>query len=323
MNQHQASAANVCRGRAELLEVAPQEGIASAISHHGEILQGVFAVERHGLVRGLVTLPRQGLIARARFTPVHRAELSVEPAWKIKALCAARTTLREVVGDGWGGRLCLSDGIPAGLGLGSSTSDVVAAIRAVADAFGIRLRANAISRLAVLSEGASDSVMFEDRTLLFAQREGYVIEELGPSLPEVEVLGFNTEPHGQGIATLDLELPAYSGDEVQMFRPLLGLLRAAVRYGRVEYMGRVATASARLNEKFLPKRHFDDLLRICDRSGAAGLQVAHSGTVSGLLFDPQLPDREQRIGYARRSIEALGMRESWLFRTGTALGLSS
>ena len=299
------------RSRAE-----PAEAVASAISHHGELLQGAFEDGPGEPVRALVTLARPSLRAVARFAPARNAPLTVTPAWKSKAARAARFALASAGADDYGGHLELSDEIPLGYGLGSSTSDVVATIRAVLKALGDAVHPATIARLAVEAEGASDSIMFEDRTVLFAQRKGYIVEDLGPAWLPVTVLGFNTDPSGQGISTLELQLPTYSWQEVQMFRPLLGLLRAAVANRSVAYLGRVATASARINQRHLPKPRFDELERIVESSGAAGIQIAHSGTVAGLMFDADADDLEPRLDAAARRLAELDFGTTWRFTTG-------
>jgi len=47
----------------------------------------------------------------------------------------------------------------------------------------------------------------------------------------------------------------------------------------------VATASARINQRYLPKPQLELLIRICQQHRGCGVQVAHSGTVAGLIFD--------------------------------------
>jgi uncharacterized protein involved in propanediol utilization len=297
-------------------ERLPRTGRAAAISHHGELLQGVFVDATDRLVRGLVTFPRLELVARARYVPRAGHDLVVKPAWKTKARRAAAAALTALGYAGWGGELQLTDAIPIGYGFGSSTSDVVAAIRAVSDAFGRRLRAREVARLAVDAEVASDSTMFEDRTVLFAQREGCVIEDLGPPSPGVEVLGFNLDLQGRGVSTLELEPARYSWREVQAFRPLLGLLRAAIRLNDIGFLCRVATTSARINQSHLPKPHFDRIEALMEGVGASGLQVAHSGTILGLMFEPRLPELEARIAEAEAKVRELGVHEIWRFRSG-------
>lgn len=294
----------------------PKVGRGASISHHGELLQGVFLDSTERPVRGLVTLPRLELVANARFAPRAGQQLMVRPAWKTKARCAAAAALAALGYGGWGGELQLSDAIPIGYGLGSSTSDVVAAIRAVGDAFGRRLRAREVAKLAVDAEVASDSTMFDDRTVLFAQREGCVIEDLGPPSPMVEMLGFNVDLQRRGVSTLELEPARYSWREIQAFRPLLGLLRAAIRLSDVGFLCRVATTSARINQSHLPKPHFDRIEVLAEQVGAGGLQVAHSGTILGLMFDPRMPEVDARITEAEAKVRELGVHEIWRFRSG-------
>ncbi|WP_162240362.1 hypothetical protein [Nocardia arizonensis] len=64
----------------------------------------------------------------------------------------------------------------------------------------------------------------------------------------------------------------------------------------------MATASARLNQRFLEKPELETLVEIAAEHGAAGVQVAHSGSVAGVLFDPT-----RRPGWAdvERCVEAV------------------
>ncbi|TIW02170.1 MAG: kinase, partial [Mesorhizobium sp.] len=68
--------------------------------------------------------------------------------------------------------------------------DVVASIRAVAATLKIQLRTSSIGRLAVAAERASDAIAFDDHAVLFAQREGVVIENFGGALPPLLLIGF-------------------------------------------------------------------------------------------------------------------------------------
>ncbi|MCQ1775277.1 hypothetical protein NOI24_28825 [Neorhizobium galegae] len=99
-------------------------------------------------------------------------------------------------------------------------------------------------------------------------------------------------------------MPArYDTFEAEAFKSLRSLLRRAIRLGDLDLIGRVATASANLNERFLPKPGLRALQEIASRCGAFGVQVAHSGTVVGLMFDPRGPETSQKID---RAISALG-----------------
>ncbi|HST58131.1 MAG TPA: hypothetical protein VLK84_05580, partial [Longimicrobium sp.] len=159
-----------------------------------------------------------------------------------------------------------------------------------------------------------DSLMYgPDRAVLFAQRRGTLMLDLGGPLPRVRVLGFNTEGE-RGVATLSLPPIPYSSWEVESYRVILGLLRRAVEQRDPALLGHVATASTRLNQRHRPKRLMPELLTMMREVGALGIQVAHSGTVAGLLFEPG-SDSVGRIAEARERIAALGLGDAGEFCT--------
>jgi uncharacterized protein involved in propanediol utilization len=291
------------------------KGGGVSIGHHGEIFQGVYVNPSGRLKRGLVSLMSGLFRSEAVFYPNSSGIVSVKPDWKIKAARAARLTLEHCDVRLTGGHLIIKNNMPPSWGLGSSTSDVTASIRAVSAAFGRTLPPRVVAGLAVKAEIASDSVMFSDRAVLFAQREGEVLEEFSQQLPPIEVLGFNTDP--TGYETLGAPPARYSWWEIEAFRPLLGMLRKAVNTQDPKLVGCVASASARINQRHLPKPHFDHLEKLVTRVGALGLQVAHSGTVVGLLFDPEGFHLSEQIAEARGYLGEIGIGSTWRLCTGT------
>jgi uncharacterized protein involved in propanediol utilization len=290
---------------------SPGTGHGEVHAHHGEIVQGVFYSSDGTLEHGLVTLPCGLYRTRATFRPLRTGPLTVEPSDRTRARFAARLTLDALGRTGWGGSIRIRSNVPLQWGCGSSTTDVLATIRAVASATGVVLEPAWIARLAVASEIASDSLMYApDRVVLFAQRRGSVLLELGGALPPVRVLGVNTEGE-RGVETLALPPIAYSCWEIEAFQPILGLLQRAVEQQDPILLGRVATASATINQRHRPKRWMPELLGIATETGALGVQVAHSGTVAGLLFDPS-GRADERIERARTSLRKLGLC-SWEF----------
>lgn len=289
-------------------------GHATVRGHHGEIVQGMFYSAEGQLEHGLVTLPCPLFRTRARFRPLRSGPLTVEPADRGRARTAARLTLDALGRTGWGGSLRLDSNVPLRWGCGSSTTDVLASVRAVADAFGAQLEPAWIARICVAAETASDSLMFcAGRAVLFAQRRGSVLQDLGGPLPPVQVLGFNTED-GRGVETLALPPIAYSAWEAEAFRPMLGLLRRAVDSQDPALLGRVATASTVITQRHRPKSQMPRLLALAAEVGALGVQVAHSGTVAGFLFEPG-PAATRRMDRARAGLLRLGLQGSWDFST--------
>jgi uncharacterized protein involved in propanediol utilization len=278
---------------AEPEQLAPglRAGIGYAIAHHGELLQGVFDDGTGRLRRALVTMPLPGRGSRVVFYPSQSHWGVVGPPGMTKSRRAAIYALREFSGQpspAKGGRVEITSNVPRGIGMGSSTSDVTATIKAVADYHGVSLSAEEIGSLAVLAEIASDSVMIDDRVVLFAHRDGLVLETFGHRLPPMVVVGCDTAP-GQVVETLGLPPADYSDKEAGEFQVLRGALRRAIALEDVTLLGKVATASARINQRYLPKPGVEALIELCLRQGGVGLQIAHSGTVAGLIFDPRQP----------------------------------
>jgi uncharacterized protein involved in propanediol utilization len=314
-------------------------GHGCAMAHHGELLQGMFMGPGAFPIRGLVTLPCQMYRSQAEFRPntsgggradgagrgrgprlgeeagpagCPAGNVTVDPDWKWKARHAAELTLAHLGAEGTGGELRVSSTIPIGWGMGSSTSDVIAAIRATADGLGVALPAADVARLAVAAETASDSIMFGDEALLFAQRDALVIEDFGTVFPHFEVLGFAA---GESVDTLGFKPAEYDDRDIRRFEELRVLLREGMKDHDPALVGYVATASSRINQRFLPKPRFDRILAVADAGGAAGVQVAHSGSVVGLLFDGDDDGVGVRLEKAGAALAELGFGSTWRFST--------
>ena len=284
-------------------------GIGFAPAHHGELLQGMFADEAGVPHRALVTLPQPALGTRAVFRPSYSHGGVLGPPDLIKVRRAAILTLGRLPGyrsPAKGGQIEIASTVPQGIGMGSSTSDVTATIRAVADSHGHPLSREEVAQLAVLAECASDSVMMDDQVVLFAQREAVVLETFGQQLPPILVLGCDTAPEQQ-VDTLRLPPAPYDAEEIARFGVLRAALRRAVAKADVLLLGRVATASARINQRYLPKPQLELLVRIGEQHGGAGVQVAHSGTVAGLIFDARAEALSERLARCAEELARNGV----------------
>lgn len=285
-------------------ELSLRSGVGTAIGHHGELLQGVFEDENGRLHRALVTLPLARLTSQATFAGMSATGLTVHPDYKTKAAVAARLTL-DHLDIAEGGVLRVDSDIPIGHGYGSSTADVAAAIRAVAAAHNTQLQPSRIARLSVAAEKASDAIAFDGHAVLFAQREGVVMEDFGGALPPLLLIGFKAIG-GLPINTLNLPAARYDSLEIQQFRVLRALVSRAVRYQDPDCLGRAATASARISQQRLPKQHFDRVVDIAEEAGACGVQVAHSGSLLGILFDRAGKDLRRRTSRAAAAVKRSG-----------------
>ena len=303
------------KGHVENQAASFKRGYGAAIAHHGELLQGVCEGADGRLKRVLVSIPCGIFKSEVSFMPDDSDLVQVEPKWKVKTHRAVDLALGSMSKWKIGGRLQIRSNIPVGWGLGSSTSDVTAAIRAIADSLGEKLSPQGIAALAVRAETACDATMFDEHLVLFAQREGIVIEDFSTSLPRLAILGFNTDPHDEGVDTIDFSPARYSWWEIEAFRPMVGLLRRAVDLRSPQLLGQVASASATINQRYLPKPHFQQLKAISEDAGALGLQVAHTGTIAGLLFNPADTLTESRVKHAETLLARIGIKQTWFFHT--------
>lgn len=264
-------------------------GLGRCTGHFGEILQGSFSVPgRHGSVRALVTLPCPQVGALAKYS-IEPSPLTVAPATKKKCLRAAELVLAHF-GLPPRGRLEIESGIEEGLGMGSSASDIVATVRAVALALGKALAPNVEAQLVRLTEGSADPLMFTDRLMLYAHRDGRSLEGFAGPCPRFLVVGFDTEP-GLTVDTATFCAPEYTDDEIRRFDGLRDLLRRSMRVGDLAGIAQVATSSAQMNQPYLPKRHFAEMVEVGFQIGALGVVAAHTGPVAGWILHPAAHDR--------------------------------
>jgi uncharacterized protein involved in propanediol utilization len=216
----------------------------------------------------------------------------------------------------------LRSDIPPGWGFGSSTSDVVAAFQAVFSALRMEVSEQTLARLAVKAEKASDSTIFTKNAVLFAHREGEVLQDLGGELPECDVLGFNTDVSGAGIDTLKHPPARYTPQEIDTFGDLVKRMRSAIQRQDVYLMAHVATTCARINQTYLPKPRFEHIEGVMNYAGAIGIQIAHSGTVVGLLFDSRDAQKSTRLAQAREALKEIGFTRTWQFSTAHSAPLT-
>ncbi|MBY5856078.1 GHMP kinase [Rhizobium ruizarguesonis] len=253
-------------------------------SHHGEMLQGMFQFGEAEPIHALVTMPCaiHKSVARILSRPCS-GRLTVVPQYKTKSLNAAHAFLRHFGLPDFNGVVEIRTNAPEELGFGSSTMDVVATIYALATYYSIELDAATVAELSVRSEVASDSIMFDTGTVLFAQRAGRVLDSVPAKLTDVIVVG--AKLRSSGVATLHLRMPPYSRGDVEQFERLWFILRAGLETSDKKKIGAVCTESALINQRYRPMPKFDQFLSLAESAGALGCQVSHSGSIAGALFN--------------------------------------
>jgi uncharacterized protein involved in propanediol utilization len=250
----------------------------------------------------LVTLPID-LHSHASFTvSSETAHLSVWPesSWKVLSGVTALLRRHDLPVRG---QLRLQSDIPRGKGLASSTADLVAACRAVASHYSLPLDVDVLE--ATLRDiEPSDGVMYEG-IVAYRHREGRLLQDLGP----VPALTLVAVDEGGEIETLSHNACslAYSDSERDEYAELLAQLRHALEGDDVEGLGAVATRSALLNQRLLPKRWFDAMRNIAREVHAAGVVAAHSGTYLGIMIDASGAQHDAQVRRATALITDMNL----------------
>jgi uncharacterized protein involved in propanediol utilization len=282
-------------------EPSPRCVSVTAQSHAGEILQG--AVTREDRTRRvLVSLPAPSLTTMAVVRPTPGRPLSILPERAFKTKAAVHRLIARLGVGTPEAEVRLTTNIPRGKGCGSSTTDILAAVRAVLTYLGVTMTEESVAKLMVEVEEASDSTVLS-RPVVFRHREGVVEEYLPSPLPCMRVFVLDTAP-ARTISTTAMPRARYSAAQLRYFDDLIKELRTAVQEQSAEAVGWVATESALINEQYLPKPGFRKLLGAVMDLGGYGLAAAHSGTVLSAIFPDnvdiqardQLQTTAQRLG---------------------------
>ena len=135
-----------------------------------------------------------------------------------------------------------------------------------------------------------------------------MIENFAGSLPPLLLVGFKANG-GVPVDTLQLPPARYDSAEIQEFGVLRALVARAVRFQDPNLLGRAASASAVISQRHLPKQRFDEIAEIARRAGACGVQVAHSGSLFGLIFDLSASNLKRRAALVAQQIRRAGFKD--------------
>ncbi|MFE5097485.1 kinase [Streptomyces sp. NPDC056638] len=272
-------------------------GVSSAFGTFGELLQGVLPEEDGDF---LVTLP-VARWASARFElDLNDSELTVRPAHKKKALRLTSMILEDI-GHPLGGVLRIDSTLPEGKGLASSSADLVATARAVANALDEPMPPTRIESYLARIE-PTDGVLYPS-IVAFHHRRVRLRARLG-SLPSMAVVGVDEGGAVDTVAFNAIPKPFTAADKREYAR-LLDRVTGAIAARDLADVGRVATASARMNQTLRFKWSLEPVVDICERVGGLGVVVGHSGTTLGILLDTTASGHPDRLAGAAQACQEL------------------
>jgi L-threonine kinase len=276
---------------------AAATGVSSAFGTFGELLQGVLPEDDGDF---LVTLPvARWAMARFEFHP-ENDELQVWPPHKKKALRLTYMILQDV-GCAVGGALTIDSMLPEGKGLASSSADLVATARAVANALDEPMPPWRIESYLARIE-PTDGVLYRS-VVAYHHRSVRLRHRLG-SLPSMAVVSVDEGGEVDTIEFNNIAKPFTAGDKWQ-YAELLDRITHAVARRDLAEVGRVATASAWMNQTLRYKWSLDAMTGICESVGGLGVVVGHSGTTLGILLDTTAPDCPSQLAAAAAACQEL------------------
>ncbi|MFI6376184.1 hypothetical protein [Streptomyces sp. NPDC050546] len=167
-----------------------------------------------------------------------------------------------------------------GVGMASSTADIVATLRCLSGIFSLPCDTDVVLGVLAAIE-RSDSVFLDEFALHLSGRHR-VVRRLGTDI------GFHTayviEPGTVDTAAVTSLLLAHYRRRGEEYERCLTDLLKGFACGDAAAVARAATTSAVLSQEVLPKTTFDRVLGHRERFGADGVFVAHTGCLTGYLF---------------------------------------
>lgn len=249
--------------------------------HFGEWLQGRLGA---GGPVVLVTLQPGGIELRARYLPDRDGELVLGDDAPVSAARAG--LLLDGLGLRLGGRVTFDLPFAPGLGTGMSTAALIALARLA----GFAGPPEQVARACIMAEGASDPLMYPraDR-LLWASREGRVVERLSPP-PPVHLVG--------GVFGPAVTTDAGDAD----YDDIGDLIAAWSRRDDAAWRAAIASESA---ARCIARRGpaGDPTADLARDLRALGWVASHSGPARALVFAPDAAPRHGIAALAEAGLE--------------------
>ena len=170
-----------------------------------------------------------------------------------------------------------------GKGMASSSADISAVIKAIGLINNVDLSAEKIAEIAIGIE-PTDGIFFEG-IVAFDHIKGEVLQYLGQTLPitigifdlggSVDTINFNNR----------FDLLELNNKKEKYVKKAYDLLERGFLTKDTKTIGEATTISALANQEILYKDKLDKIIDIVVQNGGLGINIAHSGTLLGVLFN--------------------------------------
>lgn len=251
-------------------------GIAKAPGSCGELVQGTLNGESFHISCPINLYSQVKVILNGK-----GGIIGPPDKWKTKEII--KRTLKFFGKRNLGVSFEIDSKIPLGKGMASSTADIGATSLATALALGKKISPQEIAKIA-LSIEPTDGTLFND-IVIFDHRNGALFKFLGKT-PDMEILVIDL---GGRVDTLEFnkkDLTRINQEREEEVGEALKLVEKGIREKNPRLIAQGATISAFSNQKILYKSALDRIRKISQDAGALGINIAHSGTVVGILAEP-------------------------------------
>ena len=183
-------------------------------------------------------------------------------------------------------KLSLFTQLLPGKGMASSSADIAAVSYLTALCCGRKLSEAELLKISVAIE-PTDAV-FCKGIVRTNHLKGEVMEHFGLA-PKLKCMMFDC---GGKVDTLSFnrrrDLKSLYRQNENEIKKALDLLRLGFKEKNTSYIGQAAAISAYANQSILYKSQLEDIMIISESFKAIGVNIAHSGTVIGVLFDDEI-----------------------------------
>ena len=173
--------------------------------------------------------------------------------------------------------------LPPGKGMASSTADMTAALALQGWLGNSSLPKEEWVKL-LLAVEPTDGIVFDGITL-FDHYRGTVCRSLGVP-PPIEIIALEFEEKVDTIFFNQQDQKKAARSQTQTVLKSFQLIEEGIKEGSTQKVGDGATISALSHQNILRKPDLEKILKLTLEMGGVGVNIAHSGSTIGMLFNP-------------------------------------
>ena len=290
-------------------KAGPLIGYGKAFASFGEIIQGRLSNDEDILV----TLPiNLWSTCQLKCTPIN-GPLVIDCDLE-KSRAVMYLVLEELgIHRGYHISTDITRNIPVGKGLSSSTADMLAAVRAIQEAFGFPLEEQFISRMFAAIE-PHDALHYNASTA-YDHCKGRLIQDFN-YVPGYTIVAVDNGGV-QDTLTYNRDV-SFSEQETRLYDELFARLQWAFEKRDDCLIAECATESARVHARARRDYFLQKAVNTIGKVTALGVVATHSGTCAGFLFPYGLGSEETRRSVAK--VAAQFDKDIFVTRTLTTAG---